>query len=233
MIHPFDEELKQLNEKVLRMGALVEASIRDSVRSLVERNDADAHAVIQNDHNINALDIEIDEDSIRLIALRQPKGSDLRLITTAMKITTDLERMGDLAVNIAQRALELNKEPLIKQYVDIPRMRDLAQGMTRDALDAFVKRDPKLARDVIMRDDEIDELKRLVISELMLFMTEDPLLVCRAMRISFIATYLERIADHATNIGEMVIYLAEGKIIRHGKAAPHDEGHEKIRGCGK
>jgi phosphate transport system protein len=231
MIHPFDQELQKLNEKVLRMGALVETSIRDSIRALVDHVDAEAHAVIKNDHQINVLDIEIDEDSIRLIALGQPKGSDLRFITTAMKITTDLERMGDLAVNIAQRAIELNKEPLIKQYVDIPRMRDLAQGMTRDALDAFVRRDTKLARDVIMRDDEIDELKRLVISELMIFMTEDPGLVCRSMRIIFIATYLERIADHATNIAEMVIYLAEGKIIRHGKDARRDEGHDKVKGC--
>ncbi len=232
MIRPFDEELQALNEKVLRMGALVEASIRDSVRALVDRDDMAARAVIQNDHQVNGLDVEIDEDSIRLIALRQPKGGDLRLITTAMKIVTDLERMGDLSVNIAQRALELNKEPLIKQYVDIPRMRDLAQGMTRDALDAFVKRDPNLARDVIMRDDEIDELKRMVVSELMVYMTEDNTLVCRAMRITFIANYLERIADHATNIAEMVIYLAEGKIIRHGKYDHPDEGYEKVRGCG-
>ncbi|HMK44971.1 MAG TPA: phosphate signaling complex protein PhoU [Dissulfurispiraceae bacterium] len=228
----FDNELAQLNEIILQMGSLVEDSIRDSVRALVDRDDAVARAVVVKDHQVNALDIEVDEESIRLIALRQPKGSDLRFITTAMKITTDLERMGDLAVNIAQRAIELNKDPLIKQYVDIPRMRDLTQGMTRDALDAFVRRDSKLARDVILRDDEIDELKRMVISELMIFMTEDPSLVCRAMRITFIATYLERIADHATNIAEMVIYLSEGKIIRHGKDEPRDVGHEKIRGCG-
>lgn len=227
----FDDELQRLNEKVLSMGALVETSIRDSVRSLIERDSELAKHVIRQDLNINAFDIEIDEDSIRMIALRQPRGSDLRLITTAMKITTDLERMGDLSVNIAQRAIELNKEPLIKQYVDIPRMRDLAQGMTRDALDSFVRRDPKLARDVIMRDDEIDELKRLVISEPMIFMTEDPSLVCRAMRIIFIATYLERIADHATNIAEMVIYLAEGKIIRHGKGGSPDAGHKPEATC--
>ncbi|KAF0178759.1 MAG: phosphate transport system protein [Nitrospirae bacterium] len=130
MIRPFDDELQALNEKVLRMGAMVEASIRDSVHALVDRNDADARAVIKNDRKVNALDVEIDEDSIRLIALRQPRAVDLRFITTAMKITADLERMGDLSVNIAQRALELNKEPLIKQYIDIPRMRDLAQGMS-------------------------------------------------------------------------------------------------------
>lgn len=230
-MHTFDEELQKLNEKVLRMGALVESSIRDSIRALVERDSEAAKAVIDGDHDVNALDIEIDEDSIRLIALRQPRGSDLRLITTAMKITTDLERMGDLSVNIAQRAMELNRDPLIKQYVDIPRMRDIAQGMTRDALDAFVRRDASLARDVIMRDDEIDELKRMVLSELMLFMTEDPNLVCRAMRIIFIASYLERIADHTTNIAEMVIYLTEGKIIRHGKDSSHEENHAQDKGC--
>lgn len=227
----FDDELARLNEVVLHMGSLVENAIRDSVSALVSRDNALAQSVIEGDHAVNALDIEIDEASIRLIALRQPKGSDLRFITTAMKITTDLERMGDLAVNIAQRSVELNKQPLIKQYVDIPRMRDIAQGMTRDVLDAFVRRDAGLARDVIMRDDEIDELKRLVLSELMIFMTDDPNLVCRAMRIIFIASYLERIADHATNIAEMVIYLTEGKIVRHGKGATHDEGHKPGKGC--
>jgi phosphate transport system protein len=141
----FDDELARLNEVVLHMGSLVENAIRDSVSALVNRDSALAHSVIEGDHAVNALDVEIDEASIRLIALRQPKGSDLRFITTAMKITTDLERMGDLAVNIAQRAVELNKEPLIKQYVDIPRMRDIAQGMTRDVLDAFVKRDARLS----------------------------------------------------------------------------------------
>jgi phosphate transport system protein len=230
-MHTFDEELQKLNEKVLCMGSLVETAIRDSVRALVERDDDLARTVIERDHEVNVLDVEIDEESIRMIALRQPKGSDLRLITTAMKITTDLERMGDLAVNIAQRSIELKREPLIKRYIDIPRMRDIAQSMTRDALDAFVKRSTQLARDVIMRDDEIDELKRLVLNELMLFMTEDQNLVCGAMRIIFIATYLERIADHATNIAEMVIYLSEGKIIRHNKGVDFDNGYDKSMGC--
>ena len=211
----FDDELQRLKEKLLRMGSLVEDAVKNSILSLVDRDNTLAQLVIDNDRMVNTLDVEIDEESIRLIALRQPKATDLRFITMAMKITTDLERMGDLAVNIAERALELNTEPMLKPYIDIPKMREIAQGMIRDALNAFVKKDKKLAVDVIMRDDEVDNLKRDVLEELALFMAKDPTTVSRAMKISFVATYLERIADHATNIAEMVIYLIEGKIIRH------------------
>ncbi|MGD0885552.1 MAG: phosphate signaling complex protein PhoU [Thermodesulfovibrionales bacterium] len=211
----FDDELMHLKELVLKMGAMVENAVKDSIRSLVERDSELARKVIEKDHQVNALDVQIDEDSIRLIALRQPKAHDLRFITTAMKITTDLERMGDMAVNIAERSLELNEEAILKPYIDIPRMSQIGQGMTRDALDAFVKGDKKLAMDVIMRDDQVDDLKHQVLNELLFFMVQDPTTVSRAMKISFIAQYLERIADHATNIAEMVIYLVEGKIIRH------------------
>jgi phosphate transport system protein len=211
----FDEELLHLKEKLLKMGSLVEDAIKYSIESLVERDNALAERIIEHDRMVNTLDVEIDEESIRLIALRQPKAGDLRFITMAMKITTDLERMGDLAVNIAERALELNQEPVLKPYIDIPKMREIAQGMTRDALNAFVRKDKKLATDVIMRDDEVDDLKHDVLQELAFFMAQDPSTVSRAMKISFVATYLERIADHATNIAEMVIYLVEGKIIRH------------------
>jgi phosphate transport system protein len=216
----FDEELVRLNGLVLQMGSLVEMAIKNSVQSIVARDNELARKVIDGDHQVNTLDIEIDEESIRLIALRQPMAGDLRLITTAMKITADLERMGDLAVNIAQRAIELNKEPVLKEYIDIPRMREIAQGMTRDALDAFVKRDMKLAKDVIMRDDEIDDLKHKILSELLFLMTENSSIICRAMRVTFVAQYLERIADHATNMAEMVLYLIEGKIIRHTSKLP-------------
>ncbi len=215
MMTVFDEELQQLKEKILKMGSMVEDAIKNSIHALVERDNAVAKRVIDNDRIINTLDVEIDEESIRLIALRQPKAGDLRFITTAMKITTDLERMGDLAVNIAERAIELNEEPILKPYIDIPKMREIAQGMTRDALDAFVRKDKKVATDVIMRDDEVDDLKHEVLKELAFFMAQDPTTVYRAMKISFVAQYLERIADHATNISEMVIYLVEGKIIRH------------------
>ena len=211
----FDEELQQLKEKILKMGSLVEDAIKNSIHALVERDNTIARRVIDNDRIVNTLDVEIDEESIRLIALRQPKAGDLRFVTTAMKITTDLERMGDLAVNIAERTIELNEEPILKPYIDIPRMREIAQGMTRDALDAFVRKDKQLAKDVIMRDDEVDDLKHDVLQELAFFMAQDPTTVFRAMKISFVAQYLERIADHATNIAEMVIYLVEGKIIRH------------------
>ena len=211
----FDDELQKLKEKLLKMGSLVEDAVKNSIIALVDRDNALAQLVIDNDRLVNTLDVEIDEESIRLIALRQPKATDLRFITMAMKITTDMERMGDLAVNIAERALELNAEPVLKPYIDIPKMREIAQGMIRDALNAFVKRDKKVAMDVIMRDDEVDDLKHDVLQELAVFMAQDPTTVSRAMKISFVATYLERIADHATNIAEMVIYLIEGKIIRH------------------
>ncbi len=218
----FDEELQHLKEKLLKMGSLVEDAIKNSIHALVERDNTLAQKVIDNDRLVNTLDVEIDEESIRLIALRQPKAGDLRFITMAMKITTDLERMGDFAVNIAERALELNEEPILKPYIDIPKMTAIAQGMIRDALNAFVKRDKHLAMEVIMRDDEVDDLKREVLQELALFMAKDPSTVSRAMKISFVAQYLERVADHATNIAEMVIYLVEGKIIRH-MAPPTDK----------
>jgi len=218
----FDEELQGLKDKILKMGSMVEDAIKNSISALVERDNTLAINVIDNDRIVNTLDVEIDEEAIRLIALRQPKAGDLRFITMAMKITTDLERMGDLAVNIAERALELNDEPILKPYIDIPKMRSIAQRMTQDALDAFVRKDKRLARDVIIRDDEVDDLKQIVLHELALFMAKDPTTVNRAMKISFVAQYLERIADHATNIAEMVIYLVDGKIIRHMLLPPEN-----------
>ncbi len=213
----FDDELRNLKEKVLKMGLLVEAAIRDSIKSLVERDSDLAREVIKKDHQINALDVEIDEECIRLIALRQPKAGDLRFITTAMKITTDLERMGDLAEDISERAIELNEEPPLKPYIDIPRMAEIAQGMLIDVLDAFVRREPHIAYDVIKRDDEVDRLVVQVFNELLFFMIQDPKTVSRAVKITYIAKYLERIADHATNIAEMIVYMVEGKMIRHTK----------------
>ena len=210
-----EEELKHLNGQLLQMAGLVETSIRDSIRSLTERDSELARKVIEEDHKINTYDVKIDEECIRLIALKQPMGKDLRFITTAMKITTDLERIADNAVNISERALELNEEPLLKPYIDIPRMREVAQGMVRDAIDAFVNEDKRLALDVIMRDDEVDDLNDMVLKELMFIMTQDPSTVYRAMKVSYVSKYLERIADHATNIAEMVVYMVEGKIIRH------------------
>ncbi|MEK6690647.1 MAG: phosphate signaling complex protein PhoU [Nitrospirota bacterium] len=211
----FEKELGELKERILKMGAMVETAIRDAVASLVDRDSELAKKIIDSDHKINALDVEIDEESIRLLAIRQPRAGDLRFITTAMKITTDLERMGDLAQDIAERAIELNQEPILKPYIDIPRMTETARGMVRDALDALVKGDAKLAMDVIKRDDEVDLLNVQVFNELLFFMIQDPSTVSRATRITYISKYIERIADHATNIAEMVIYNIEGKMIRH------------------
>ncbi len=218
----FEKELTDLKGTVLKLGSMVEKAISDSSKSLVERNSKLAADVIDKDPQVNALDVGIDEECIRLIALRQPRAGDLRLITTAMKITTDLERIGDLAVDVSERALELNEEPQLKPYIDIPRMAEIAQGMVRDALDAFVKRDSALARDVLVRDDLVDNLNWQVFNELLFFMIHDPKTVSRAVKITYVSKYIERIADHATNIAEMVVYLVEGKIIRH-MAVPDDK----------
>jgi phosphate transport system protein len=211
----FDDELKDLRERVLKLGCMVENAIRDSVKALVERDSDLAKEVIRRDHLINALDVGIDEECVRLIALRQPLARDLRLITTAMKITTDLERMGDMAVNIAERALELNDEPQLKPFVNIPKMAVLAQSMVRDSLDAFVTGCSRLPYEVIKRDDEVDDLTVKNFEELLSFMIQDPKIIPLAIKRTYIAKYLERIADHATNIAEMIIYMCKGKMIRH------------------
>ncbi len=211
----FDEELKALREEILKLGSMVEAAIRDSVESLVERNSDLAKEVIKRDHLINALEVKIDEECIKLIALRQPMARDLRFITTAMKIVTDLERMGDLAENICERALELNEEPQLKPFVNIPKMAEVTQGMVRDALDAFVTGCSRLPYEVIKRDDEVDDLTVKNFNELLSLMIQDPKIIPLAVKRTYVAKYLERIADHATNIAEMVIYMCKGKIIRH------------------
>lgn len=211
----FDKEQKAVKEKILRMGALVEEQIANAIKALVERNPDLARQVISSDHKVNALDVEIDEDCLRLIALYQPMAIDLRFLTTAMKIATELERMSDLAENISERAIELNEEPQLKPYIDIPRMADHAQLMVKEALDAFVTRDAALARKVCNDDDFVDDLTHQIFRELLSFMMEDPHTTSRAVRITFISKYLERVADHATNVAELVVYLVEGKIIRH------------------
>jgi phosphate transport system protein len=211
----FDEELNALKEKILKLGCMVENAIRDSVKALVERDSELSKEVIKKDHLINALDVGIDEECVRLIALRQPMARDLRFITTAMKITTDLERMGDFAVNIAERAIELNEEQQLKSFVNIPKMAEIAQSMVRDALDSFVTGCSRLPYEVIKRDDEVDDLTVRNFEELLSFMIQDPKIIPLAVKRTYIAKYLERIADHATNIAEMVIYMCKGKMIRH------------------
>jgi phosphate transport system protein len=211
----FDDELKALREKVLKLGSMVEDAVRDSVRALVDRDSDLAKEVVKRDHLINALDVGIDEECVRLIALRQPMARDLRLITTTMKITTDLERMGDLAVNIAERAIELNEEPQLKAFVNIPKMAEITQSMVRDTLDAFVTGCSRLPYEVIRRDDEVDDLTVKNFEELLGLMIQDPKIIPLAVKRTYIAKYLERIADHATNIAEMTIYMCRGKMIRH------------------
>ena len=211
----FDEELAGLKEKILRMGALVEEQIQQSLKALIDRDEELAQRVIINDHRVNTLDVEVDEVCLELLALYQPAARDLRFITTAMKISTELERMSDLAENICERAIELNEEPQLKPYIDIPMMAERALKMVWEALDAFVKSDSTLARKVLEEDDIVDELTEQVFRELLSFMMEDPKTISRAIRLSFISKYIERIADHATNVAELVVYLVEGKIIRH------------------
>jgi phosphate transport system protein len=211
----FDEELTALKERILRMGALVETQVANAIKALVERDAELARRVIVTDHQVNAYDVEIDEECIRLIALRQPAARDLRFITTAMKISTDMERMSDLAEDICERAIELTDEPQLKPYIDIPRMAEHARTMVKEALDAFVNRNADLARKVCRDDAFVDELTDQIFRELLSYMMENPQTIRRAIRITFVAKYIERIADHATNVAEMVVYLVEGKIIRH------------------
>jgi phosphate transport system protein len=211
----FHEELDALRQTLLAMGGLVEDQIRRAMRALLERDDVLAQEVIDRDRQVNTYDVEVDEQCVELLALHQPAASDLRFITTAMKIVTDLERIGDQAVNIAQRVLELNRDPQLKPYIDLPRMADKAQRMVKESLDAFVAGDTALARQVCGADAEVDALKEQIFRELLTFMMEDPRTIPRAIRIILISRFLERVADHATNIAEMVVYLVEGKMVRH------------------
>ncbi|MCP9451342.1 MAG: phosphate signaling complex protein PhoU [Nitrospira sp.] len=211
----FDDELAELKAKLVRMAGLAEDQIDKALEALVKRNSELADQVIERDHKVNALDVEIDEECISLLALHQPAARDLRLVTTAMKISTELERISDLAENICERTIELNQEPQLKPYIDIPRMGSIARMMVKESIDAFVKEDAALARKVLKDDDLVDDLMEQIFRELLSFMIENPHTISRAIRLSFVAKYLERIADHATNMAELVVYLVEGKIIRH------------------
>lgn len=215
MATPKEQDIEKLKEKLLKMGSVVEDAIRKSIKALVERDNNLAISVIDGDRLVNTYDVEIEEDSISFLARWQPTGSNLRFVTTAIKIITDLERMGDLAVDICERAIELNEEPPLKPYIDIPRMAEASQKMLKDSLDAFVNRDAELAMKVCENDDYVDNLNQQIFNELLLYMLRDPKNISRAVRLTYIAKYLERIADHATNIAEMVVYMVKGKVIRH------------------
>jgi phosphate transport system protein len=218
----YEEQLGQLRTAVLEMGGLVEEQIGQAVRALVQRNEALARATIERDHTVNRFDVEIDDLSLKLLALRQPAARDLRLITTALKITTDLERIGDIAAHIAERAIELGAELPIKPYIDIPRMADVARDLLRRSLDAFVREDTELALSVCIGDDTIDQLHEQLFRELLSYMVENPATVSRAMRLLFVSKYLERVGDHATNIAEMVIFMVKGRSIRHLDKLPRE-----------
>lgn len=211
----FEGELQELRHQLLEMGGLVEQQIADAMRALVERDDAFARQVIERDRTVNRMEVQIDEICLRLLALHQPAARDLRLITTALKITTDLERVGDMAENICERVIELSREPQLKPLIDLPRMGSIAQRMLRQSLDAFVREDTELALQVCEQDDEVDRLAAQLLRELLTFMMEDPHTISRALRLTFVSKYLERIADHATNISEMVVFMVKGKSIRH------------------
>jgi phosphate transport system protein len=203
------------------MGAMVEDQINESIRALLERDTGVAQRVIDADSDIDQMELTIDQHTIELIAMMQPAAVDLRFVATAMKITPELERIADLAVDVCERAIELNREPPLKPLIDIPRLARNAQDMVRQALDAFVRRDATLARQVIARDDEVDMLTEQSFRELLTYMLEDSRNISRAIRLTFINKYFERMADGATNICEMVVYLVEGKVIKHSGAS-HD-----------
>jgi phosphate transport system protein len=228
MERPFDEELKSLKEKLLEMAARAEEQIALAIRGLKDREEKLACQVLDREAAINLLDIEVDEMCLRLLALRQPMAADLRFITSAMKISSDLERIGDLAVNIAERTLDLLKSPELKPLIDIPRMAELAQEMVRDALNAFVNKDDVLAKDVCARDDAVDQLNGQVFRELLTYMMQDPGTIPRAVDLILVGRHLERIADHATNIGEDVIYMVRGKTIKHHVEEGRTTG---LKGC--
>ena len=210
-----ERDLENIKEQILKMGSFVEDAIQKSIKALVERDKDLAIAVIDGDAIVNNFDVEIEELCIRFLALWQPTGSNLRFVTTAIKIITDIERIGDMAVDTCERAVEMMDEPPLKPYIDIPRMAEAAQKMLKDSLDAFVAKDADLALRVCASDDFVDNLNQQIFNELLLFMLKDPKNIARAVRLTYIAKYLERIADHATNIAEMVVYMVKGKVIRH------------------
>jgi phosphate transport system protein len=217
----YETELRKLREQILLMGAKVEEMMANAMRALVDRDSALAREMIDFDQQINRLEIESDDLCTRILARRQPVASDLRFITIALKLVTDLERMGDLGVNICERVIELNEEVPLKPYVDLQKMAEVVQGMVRDALDAFVAADAERARQVIERDRGVDANYADIVRVLLTYMMEDPRSIYRATRYQSIAKYLERIGDHATNVAEFVIFMVGGKDIRHTGNSRH------------
>ncbi len=220
----FEEELQDLQKLLLEMGGHVEASIHRAVDALTTKDASLAQDVLRNEARINQMEIEIDDLAVRLLALHQPMAKDLRFLTSAIKINNDLERMGDLAVNIVERAISLMRRPTIRPAIDIPKMASLVDSMVRNCLDAFVRRDGELARGVLLSDDAVDDLRNRACSELVSYMEKDPPSISSALDLLFVARHLERIADHATNIAEDVLFLVQGVDVRH-----HSEGAQQSR----
>jgi phosphate transport system protein len=215
MERQFEQELNALRKNLIRMASIVEVSIANAVKSLIERNSELAKDVVQHDEKVDALELELDKQCVDLLALRQPLAIDLRFITSAIKITNNLERMGDLAVNIAERVIPLNQEPQLKPLIDIPRMATITQTMVKDSIDAFVNRDTGLARSVCERDSTVDALNDQIFRELLTYMIQDPANITRAVHLMLISRHLERISDHSTNIAEEVVYIVKAKVVKH------------------
>lgn len=211
----FDAELSELSDQLLTIGSHVEAALARAMHALVERDVDEAKKVIEADRVIDVLEVEIEQACLTLLARFQPEAKDLRFVTMALKINNDLERMGDLASNIAKRSLELQQEPQLKPLIDLPRMAEIVQGMVHGCLDAFVRRDADLAREICTRDDSVDQLNVQIFRELVTFMLGDPSTIQRALSLLNVSRQLERMGDLATNISEDVVYLVEGKVIKH------------------
>jgi phosphate transport system protein len=211
----FDEELKNLKQKLLHMADTAQEMVGLSVKALAERKEPLAQQVFQLEDTVNHLEIEIEEEVLKLLALRQPAAGDLRLLTAILKINNDLERIADQAVNISELAVELLKQPALKPLIDIPHMANLAQRMIKNSLDAFVQEDPALAKRVCLDDDDVDRINDQVFRELLTYMMQDPKSINRAVDLILVSRNLERVADHATNISEDVIFIVEGKNIKH------------------
>jgi phosphate transport system protein len=214
----YEQQLRLLKEKLLLIGHMAEISIADATRALVERRPSLAQRVVDDDDKVDQLELEVDDICFEILAREQPVASDLRFITTAMKIVGDIERIGDNGANIARRALEIMKEPELKPVIDVPIAARAAQRALKESLDAFVNGDPELAKRVIEGDQYIEDVCQQMLRELLTYMFEDPSSITRALRLIFVARNLERVGDHAANIAEMVIFLVEGHDIRHGRA---------------
>ncbi|MDD5173593.1 MAG: phosphate signaling complex protein PhoU [Candidatus Omnitrophota bacterium] len=212
----FDEELKDLNQDILKMGIFAEEAIRNSIEALKNRDRELAESVVENDVRIDRLELVIDEKCIDLIARHQPLAKDLRFITTGMKLNAELERISDIAVDMAQRVLEIVDKPLLKPLVDIPKLTVVAQNMVKMAVDSFIKGDVELAKKVILSDNEADKLRNLITKELIEdYMAKDASTAPRAVQLLLIARFLERICDHSTNIAEDVIYMVQAEVVKH------------------